>query len=458
MKITVLGAGQVGASLAESLVNENNDVTIVDTNMARLTELQNKHDIGTVRGHAAHPNILKQAGTDSADMLIAVTNNDETNMMACQVAHTLFQTPTKFARIRSRHYLTYEDELFDPDHIPIDVIFSPEQLVMKHIRRLIDFPGTLQVLSFADDKINVVVIKPESGSYLVGKTPAQLDIEAHSIPQRIVALYRDDHAWPVASDTEIYAGDELFCVVDAEHTQALLRKFDCLPQENKSVLIAGGGNIGKSLAMELEKNYHVKLIDHNEAHTKRLSETLHNTIVLQGDCSDQDLLREEHVEAIDVFCAVTNDDEANIMSALLAKRMGVRQVMALVNRTTYVDLIEELDIDIVISPQLITIGSILTHIRHGDVVRVYSIRRGAAEAMEVVAHGDPETSKVVGRRIDQISFPPDAQIGAIARGNQIIIAQHDTVIESDDHVVVLLTDKKHINYVQQLFEVDVTFL
>ncbi len=456
MKIIILGAGQVGGTLAENLTLENNDVTVIDIQRERLKELQNRLDIRTVLGCGSYPNILEQAGADDADMLIAVTNVDETNMLACQIAYTLFHTPTKIARVRSRHYLTHHD-LFNNDDIPVDVCISPEQLVTNYVQRLIEYPGALQVLDFGGGVVQLVAIKPYYGGPLVGQTLASLKDYMPDAEARVAAIFRGNRSIQLHADTTIEVGDEVFFIAaraDIRKVMGALRRLD---SPYRRIMIAGGGNIGYCLAAALESNFNVKIIDHNAERTQDLSAELDNVTVLQGDVSDRELLIDENIERTDVFCAVTNDDEANIMSAMLAKRLGARTVMALITRTAYVDLIEGSEIDIAVSPQHATIGSILTHIRRGDMVKVHSLRRGAAEAIEAIAHGDSNTSKVVGRRIAELKLPKGATIGAIVRGDNAIIAHDELVIESEDHVILFLVDKKRIRDVEQLFQVGVGY-
>jgi trk system potassium uptake protein TrkA len=457
MKIIILGAGQVGSSLANNLASEDNDITVVDTNQSCLQELQDRLDIRTVFGQASHPEILRRAGAEDADMVIAVTNSDETNMVACQVAYTLFHTPTKIARVRSQKYLIYP-ELFSNKALPIDVFISPEQLVTDYIFRLIEYPGALQVLDFANGRVQLVAVKAYYGGLLVGHELQALREHMPSIDTRVAAIYRRGKAIHPEGTTVIEADDEVFFIAAKKHIRTVMSELRKLEKPVKRVIIAGGGNIGKRLAMALESSYQVKLIDHNPARTRQISEELEKTIVLQGDAADGELLLEENIENTDVFCALTNDDEANILSAMLAKRLGARKVMSLINRASYVDLVESGEIDIAISPQQATIGSLLAHIRRGDVEIVHSLRRGAAEAIEAIAHGDRKSSRVVGRTIDEIKLPKGTTIGAIVRGEDVIIAHHDTVVEPEDHVILFLVDKKRVTDVEHLFQVAATFI
>lgn len=457
MKIIILGAGQVGSSVAEALVSEANDITVVDADGQRLHDLQDRLDLRGVQGHASHPEVLRRAGAEDADMILAVTNSDETNMVACQVAYTLFHTPTKIARVRARDYLI-NPQLFTQEALPIDVLISPEQVVIDYVQRLIEHPGALQVLDFAGGKVQLVAVRAHYGGTLVGHELRELRNHMPGVDTRVAAVFRRGKPIIPEGTTIIEADDEVFFIAARKHIRAVMSELRKLDKPLKRIIIAGGGNIGRGLAKALEGGYQVKIIDHNGARSREVAEQLAKTIVLLGDAADEELLLEENIENTDIFCAVTNDDEANILSAMLAKRLGARKVMALINRAAYVDLVESGDIDIAISPQQATIGSLLAHVRRGDVVVVHSLRRGAAEAIEAVAHGDKRTSKVVGRALQDIKLPPGANIGAIVRGDEVLIAHHDTVIESEDHVILFLVDKRRIGDVERLFQVGVTFI
>ena len=456
MKIIILGAGRVGASVAENLASEANDVTVVDEDEAVLEDLKTRFDIRTVKGHASHPETLMNAGGEDADMILAVTRNDETNMIACQVAYTLFHTPTKIARVRSVEYLNHP-RLFVQEALPVDVLISPEQLVTDYIERLIEHPGALQVLDFAGGRVQLVAVRAYHGGPLVGHELSDLKKHMPGIDARVASIFRQGKPIALGGETIIEVDDEVFFLAARKHIRAVMSEMRKTEKPVKRVILAGGGNIGTRLAVAIEHQYQVKIIERNEEHAKALSEKLDKAMVLLGDAADRELLLEENIESTDVFCALTNDEEANILSAMLAKRLGARKVMSLINRASYVDLVQSETIDVAISPQQATIGSLLTHIRRGDVVVVHSLRHGAAEAIEAVAHGDRDSSRVVGRAIEEIKLPPGTTIGAIVRGEEVIIAHHDTVIESDDHVILFLSDKKCTQEVERLFQVGVTF-
>jgi trk system potassium uptake protein TrkA len=456
LKIIILGAGQVGGTLAEHLAGEANDITVVDTDGERLRALGDRLDIRTIQGRGSFPTVLRQAGAEDADMLVAVTNSDETNMVACQVAFTLFHTPTKIARVRESAYLT-RSGLFDNDAIPVDVLISPEQVVTNYIRRLIEYPGALQVIDFADGKAQLVAVRAYYGGPLVGQQLRQLREHMPNVDTRVAAIFRRNRPITPLGDTVIEADDEVFFIAATGHIRAVMSEMRRLENDYKRVVIAGGGHIGERLAEAIESRYQVKIIESNPARCRYLSDALDSTIVLQGSASDRDLLVEENIAEADIFLALTNDDEANIMSSLLAKRLGARKVMSIINNPAYVDLVQGGDIDVAISPQLATIGSLLSHVRRGDIVSAHSLRRGAAEAIEVIAHGDSRSSKVVGRMIEEIGLPPGTTIGALIRDQQVLIAHDDTRIESGDHVILFLVDKKHIRDVERLFQAGLTF-
>lgn len=456
MKIIILGAGQVGGTLAENLANEQNDITVIDTDAARLRELQDRIDIKTVYGRGSYPQILADAGADDADMLVAVTNSDETNMVACQIAYTLFRTPTKISRIRSAAYLK-QQELFNNDAFPIDVLISPEQVVTNYISRLLQYPGALQVLDFANRKVQLVAVRAYYGGPLVGQDVKTLKTHLPDTNARVAAIFRRGQAIEPTGSTVVEADDEVFFVAAKHHIKKVMSELRRAEDSYKRIVIAGGGNIGYRLAKQLEKDYQVKLIEFNKERAHFLSENLNRTVVLLGSATDKSLLEEENIENTDVFCALTNDDETNIMSSLLAKRSGARKVMTLINKSAYVDLVQGGMIDVAISPQQATIGSLLTHVRRGDVVNVHSLRRGAAEAIEAIAHGDQGSSKVVGRPIHDIPLPPGTTIGAIVRGDEVIMATSKLVVESDDHVILFVMDKRHIPDVERLFQVGLGF-
>jgi trk system potassium uptake protein TrkA len=458
MKILILGAGQVGSSAAYHLSREEaNEVTVVDISADVLRELQDRLDIRTVVGHAAYPDVLERAGAGDMDIIVALTDSDETNMVACQVAYTVYHTPTKIARIRSADYMNSR-KLFTQDAIPVDVRISPEQLVCEYIEQLILYPGALQVLDFANGRVRLVGARADKRGSLVGQKIAALKEHIPNTEGRIAAIYRDGKSLQPDGDTIIREDDEVFFIAARQDVRVFMSEMRKLEDPVRRVVIAGGGNIGVRLALALEQTNQVKIIERNQQRARVISEQLNKAIVLVGDAADEELLLEENIDSVDVFCALTNAEEANILSAMLAKRLGAHKVMALINRPSYAELVESSSIEIAISPQQVTIGSLLAHVRRGDVVKVHSLRRGAAEAIEAVAHGDSGSSRVVGRKIEDLDLPRGTSIVTLVRGDQVIMAHHDTVIESDDHVILFMTDRRKIDKIENLFQVDVSFV
>jgi trk system potassium uptake protein TrkA len=377
-------------------------------------------------------------------------------MLACQIAFTLYRTPTKIARIRASDYFQ-RDGLFAEGGLAVDVWISPEQLVTEYIEQLIHYPGALQVLDFADGKVRLVGVRALRGGLLVGQKLRALREHIPKTDARVAAIYRNGQSIVPSGDTVIEHGDEVFFLAARKDIRLVMSEMRKAEDPVKRVVIAGGGNIGFRLAKALEPHNQVKLIERDNRRARRVAELLANTIVLHGDAADEELLVEENIDSADVFAALTNSEEANILSAMLAKRLGAHKVMAIINKPSYAELIESGSIDIAISPQTVTIGSLLAYVRRGDVVRVHSLRRGAAEAIETIVHGDPGISRVVGRRVEDIDLPAGTTIGAVVRGEDVIIAHHDTTIESDDHVILFVTDRRHIEAVERLFQADKSF-
>lgn len=457
MNIVILGAGQVGTSLAELLSVSNNDVTVVDIDGAQLQRLQDRLDIRTIQGHASHPDVLQQAGLEEADMLIACTQNDETNIVACQFAHVLYKTDTKIARVRSSSYLEHP-ELFDRqlnlDALPIDVLISPEVLMKNYILQLIEYPGSLQVVDFADGKVRLVAFRAYSGGVLVGK---QIKEIKHYLPKgvqtRIVAIYRRDSVVMPTGNVTIQAGDEVFFLAKPEHIPVIIEELrHKKTKPSRHIIIAGGGNIGLSLAKELEGDHNVKVIERNMQRARIIAESLEKTIVVQGDVADKNLLIEENMDEADLYIAVTNEDETNIISSMMAKKLGATRVIALVNNQNYVELTQLNSIDVAVSADQITTSHLLHYMHEGDTVKAFTLRRGAAEAIEIVAHGSENTSQVIGKRIGEIPWPDNITVGCIVREDEVVMAHRDTIIEAEDHIILFLTDRHSADEVTELFD------
>jgi len=477
MKILILGAGRVGESVAESLVSERNDITVIDTDPARLRSLQDRLDLRGVVGNGIQPSVLREAGIEDADMIIACAPMDETNLVVCKVAHDLFNVPTTIARVRSPEFVN-GSPLLGKSGFAVDQTICPEASVTNYIRKLIEYPEALQVLEFAHGLVSLIAVRAVAGGPLVQHNLAEIPQLVPGVDMRIVAIYRQDTVLPaLEGSTRIEAGDEVFVLAATEHIRTVLGALRKRDRPVKRVMIAGGGKVGLRLARELQDQYQIKIIEPLQARCDYLAtQTNADVLVLRGDSTDEDLLSDENVHDMDIFLALTSDDEDNIMSCLLAKRLGARRVLAVINRRAYADLVQGTAIDIAISPSQAVIGELLAYVRRGDVEAVHSLRRGAAEAMEAIVRGDRKTCKMAGRRIDEVKLPEGAQVGAIVRGlhrsdgsrieagskteakPQVIIAHHDTVVLPNDHVIVFVPRKRMVREVEKLFQVSATFM
>ena len=473
MKILILGAGRVGESVAESLVSERNDITVIDTNPARLRELQDRLDLRGVVGNGIQPSVLREAGIEDTDLLIACAPLDETNLVICKVAHDIFNVPTTIARLRSPEFVN-GSPLMDKSGFAVDQVICPEESVTAYIRKLIEYPEALQVLEFAHGLVSLIAVRAVAGGPLVQHSLAEIPQLVPNVDMRIVAIYRQDTVLPtLEGSTRIEPGDEVFVLSATEHIRTVLGALRSIDRPVKRIMIAGGGKVGLRLAREVQNSYQIKIIEPIETRCEYLATQLPNDVlVLKGDSTDEDLLADENVQDMDLFLALTSDDEDNIMSCLLAKRLGAKRVLAVINRRAYADLVQGTTIDIAISPSHTVLGELLAFVRRGDVEAVHSLRRGAAEALEAIVRGDRKTCRMAGRRIEEGGLPKGAQVGAIVRGlhrsdgseagedakPEVIIAHHDTVVLPNDHVIVFVPRKRMVREVEKLFQVSATFM
>jgi len=453
LKIIILGAGTVGTTLAISLSQEDNDVTVVDNNQSALHHLEEEADIKTVNGSCSYPNTLVNSGIKEADMVVAVTGSDEINIVSCLISKVLSENVKTIARIRESSYLKDRTKkAIEEGVIPVDIVVSPEKLITNHIQALIETPGSLQVLEFGDGLLNLVGVRAIEGGPLIGHEIGDLKKHMPNVDTRVAAIFRKGGAIIPKGTTTVEAGDEVFFIARRKDAKKVINEMRKKEDPYKYVVIAGGGKIGSSLAEQLEGNHTIKLIEANSEKAKEISARLIDTIVLEGNVSDKSLLHEENIEECDVFVAVTNDDEANVMSCMLAKEMGAHKVIALINNEAYVDLVQDKGIDVAIAPSQITIGTFLSELAGDEVVKVHSLRRGAAEAIEtIVKESTNGKEDAVGKELGNIRLPVGATIGAIIRKNKAKIAHDDVKLREHDHVILFLTDKKLLPEVKQIF-------
>jgi trk system potassium uptake protein TrkA len=473
VNIVILGAGRVGESVAESLVSERNDITVIDTDPARLRALQDRLDLRGVPGNGIQPSVLEEAGIGDADLFIACAPMDETNLVACKVAHDRFNVPTTIARLRSPEFVDGAPLMDKSTGFAVDRVICPEESVTRYIGKLVEHPQALQVLEFAHGLVSLAAVRAVAGGPLVRHSLAEIPALVPEAQMRIVAIYRQDQALTdLDGRTRIEPGDEVFVLAATQDITTVLAALRERDHPVKRLMIAGGGKVGLRLARQVKDDLQVKIIETNRQRCDYLASQLPSEVlVLHGDSTDEELMGEENVQDMDLFVALTSDDEDNILACLLAKKMGARRVLALINRKAYAELVQGTQIDIAISPSQAVIGELLAYVRRGDVEAVHSLRRGAAEALEGIVRGDRKTCRMAGRRVEEIGLPPGAQVGAIVRGlhrpdgseagddakPQVLMAHHDTVIEPNDHVIVFVPNKRMVRQVEKLFQVSATF-
>ena len=457
MKVVICGAGQVGTSIAQHLAGENNDVTVIDQDASLVRRISETLDVRSIQGLASQPNILEQAGAKEADMLIAVTFSDEVNMVACQVGHSLFNIPTKIARVRQQEYLKpIWGDLYSRDNMPIDVIISPEREVARAIGRQLQVPGAFDVVPMADGLIQVVGVRCGEDCPIINTPMRQLTQLFPDLNIVIVGIIRNDKGIVPKSDDQMLAGDQVYFICDVAHLGRAMASFGYEEEEGRSVIIAGGGNIGLTLAEEIELEHagvRAKVIEFDKERAKYVAQTLDHTMVLNGDILDLEILEEANVSETETFVAVSNDDEVNIIGSLLAKRAGAKRTVALINKHSYAPLVTTLGIDAVINPRVITVSSILQHVRRGRIRGIYSVREDFGEVIEAEAL---ETSPLVGKPLRDARLPLGVIIGAILRGETVIVPRGATVINAHDRVVLFATYEA-VKKVEKLFAVRLDF-
>ena len=447
MKIIIVGAGQVGSSLSINLVKEGNDVTLIDKSADLLENIGEKVDLQTIHGNGAHPRILEAAGANKADMIVAVSKSDETNMIACQVAYTVFGVEKKIARIRDLEYLNYEN-LFADESTPIDFTISPDLIASSYIKKLIKYQGTRQVFNFSNDNdcfINIVFKEKNNEENSI----MYFQESCEKFNAKICAFIRKDKLYSIEDGDIIENNDELLLICKEENIEDIMKLFG-RNKNNKRIMIAGGGNIGRHLSENISEDYQVKVIESNEERAEFLSEIIDDVTIINADSSNEDILLEENIEHMDVFCALTNDDEANILSAMLAKKLGSKTVLSIINKISYSDLVENQEIDITVSPEDLTMGALLTHIRKGSIVKAHSLMRGNLELLELELR-DKEDSKIIGKNIEQINISENVIICCIIRDENFIFDISNLLLEKNDRLVCLV-NKKDVKQIEELFE------
>ncbi len=453
-KIAVLGGGQVGSSLAKILTDDGNDITLIDTNLSVIENLQEDNDIKTIHGNASSPSILEQAEVNDCDILIATTASDEVNLVSCHLAKKMFNVPTVIARLRNSEFQVSTSG-FDLDLFSIDSIISPSQLVTDFIKNIIEHPGAFQAYDFADGNLQVIGATVLKDGPLAGRKLSEFKKHLPNVDVKVIALYRDRKILPVNGTTVIETGDDLFFLATEENMR-FMSELSKNQSRIENIMIAGGGTVGMTLADKLSQKFSTKIVEKDLIRSKYLSESLEDTVVLNDDISDESLLDNEGIDEVDYFCSVTNDDQMNILSAKLAKDLGAKKSIAIINKLSYRKLVSK-EIDVVVSPEDVTIGSILASVRTSDVVKVHSLGFGEAELLEIIIHGDNKTSKVVGKKVSELELPSGCRIGAIYREGKVILLNEDVSIQSNDRLIIYLLHKKDFSKLAKLLQVSIGF-
>ena len=456
MRIVVCGAGRVGTGIARRLSREQNDVTVIDQSKKLIRSVAERLDVRGVVGNGAYPETLEEAGAREADMLIAVTYSDEVNMTACQIAHSLFKVPTKIARIRAQEYLDprYFD-LFSRNHLPIDVVISPEREVSEAIIQRMSTPGASEVKSFADGQVWAIGVKLREDCAIINTPLRQVAELFPDLKITIVAIKRGDRLWRAHSNDQLEPGDQIYFISDRNDVQRALEIMGEAARQARRVILIGGGNIGLFVAKGLEKlgNMKIRVIERNRAKAEIAAEALERTIILEGDGLDRSILREAGVSEAETVVAVTENDQVNILASVVAKREGARRTMALVNDQDYGPISEAVGVDRFVDPRAITVSTILQHVRRGRIKGVYSLSDGDAELVDAIAL---ETSSLVNKPLRDAQLPEGVMIGAVVRDGAVQMPTGETIIRAGDRIV-LMSMRENVKDVEQMFRVSIEY-
>ena len=443
MNILILGAGQVGSELTEILSEDGHSITLVDLDEEKLEKESEQHDIKIVSGNCCYPQTLEDANIQDTELAIAMTEWDEVNLVACQMIKHLNKKTRTMARIRAREYLKGKgNKIFENGEYSIDVLISPETLITEYISKLVQLPGALQVLDFGDGRASMVSVKAVENAPITGHKISELREHIPNADARVAAIYREEEIIIPSGEDYIKDGDEVYFISARANIKKVMSEIRPADSKHKSIMIAGGGKIGRRLAKILEDKFSVvKIIEKSRKRGDYLSENLDHALVLNGDATDEDLLIEEGIEQIDMFCSVTDSDEANVMSSLLAKKLGAKKALSLMNKQSFLDLIHQGEVDITVIPNEITIGVVLKNITKAKIERAHTFKKGKSEALELIASQEI-TPKIIGKGVDDIKLPNGCTISAIIREKEVKIAHHDVKIHENDHLIIFLSDKK----------------
>lgn len=451
MRVIVCGAGMVGANIAQFLAAEGNDVTVIESDPSISAHIAATMDVQTVVGHATLPDVLQQAGAGNCDMIVAVTQNDEVNMIACQVADALFQVPNKVARIRHRSFLNPAwANLFSRDNIRIDTIISPEIEVAEAIARRLHVPGAFDTATFCNNRVRMLGLMIRPDCPVINTPLRQMIALFPDLIGTITGIVRNDRSFIPSVDDMLLPGDEVYIVCDENHTSRIMAVLGHTETEARHVVIAGGGNIGLYLSQIIEREFRdvsVRLIERGQDRAEYVAELLKKTVVLNGDALDFEILDEAQVSNSETIVTVTDDDETNILASLLAKRQGCQRAITLVNKSTYAPLLHNLGINAVVNPRMITVSRILQQVRRGRIRSVYNLSAGFAEILEAEAL---ENSPVTNKPLSEIRLPEGVVIGLLVEKGEVMRPWPNAVIRAG-MTVILMASKGHVHSIEGMF-------
>ena len=454
MNIIICGAGKVGFSISKQLSAQGHSVTVIDQSSEDIKKINDTQDVKGIVGRATLPTVLENAGAENTDMIIAVTRNDETNMIVCQLASSLFNVSKKIARIRTKDFLEGKwGKLYNKSNIPIDVIISPEIEVAKSLYRRLEAPGALDNVPFGNDKVKMLEISIEKNCPIKNIPLKKLTEKFPDFKAKVVGALRKDKFIYLKKNDQMLEDDNVYLVVSSDQLNAILKAFGHDEKISKNVLIIGGGNIGLNLAKLLEENFEdlrIKIIEKDKKRAEELANELSSSIVINGDGLDEEILKEANLEGSETILALTNDDENNMMACVLAEKTGLKKrTIAIVNKSNYNLLQDSLNIDDLVDPRMTTVSRIMEHVHRGTIGTVYSVLDGEYEFIEAKIL---EKSELLNKKIKDSNLPEDIRIGAIVRKNQVIIPRSNFIFEKDD-LVVFLAKREQLKAVENIFSV-----
>ena len=454
MNIIICGAGRVGFTIAKLLVEQNHSITVIDQSSEDIQKINESLDVKAIVGKATYPSILEKANASDADMIIAVTKNDEINMLICQIAFSIFNIQKKIARIRSQDYLNPKfSKVYNKENLPIDVIISPELEIAKSLQRKLEAPGALDNVPFAENKIRLLEISVNKTCPLIGIKLNELTKKFPKLEANILGVIRDEKFIIFKKNDVMKENDKAYVIINASQMQLTLSAFGHNEKISNKILIIGGGNIGFNLAKNIEQSFdsaRVKIIEKDKNRSEFIASELNNSIVINGNGLDEDVLAEANLNEIETVLALTNDDEDNLMVSVLVEKFSQdKRTMALINKPNYSLLQSSLKIDDLIDPRMNTVSSILKHVHKGTIETAYSILNGEYEVIEAEIIN---TSELINKELKNSNLPEEIRIGAILRGEDIIIPRSNFVFQKED-IVVFLAKRDHLSVVENMFRI-----